>query len=191
MKLRLLKLSDSHGGPDEHSRECPTNGARSRVERAPLPKNVLTGRLPATRSIRPSSTGSSVGCAPMNSPWSSAHGRLVPCHPRWLTLDADFDRRGLARNALSGRARLARAKAAGKRFGRPPIPPEKEDAIRAALSQPGRPGVRKIGEVRCRQLSSASAGWRRGTPDGRCRARKGPAPRIGANCSDFLVCLEA
>jgi DNA invertase Pin-like site-specific DNA recombinase len=32
------------------------------------------------------------------------------------------------------RAGLARAKDAGKRLGRPPLPQEKEDAIRAALA---------------------------------------------------------
>jgi DNA invertase Pin-like site-specific DNA recombinase len=42
------------------------------------------------------------------------------------------------------RAGLARARAVGKRLGRPTIPQAKEDAIRAALSKPGRPGVRKI-----------------------------------------------
>jgi DNA invertase Pin-like site-specific DNA recombinase len=42
------------------------------------------------------------------------------------------------------RACLARARSEGKRLGRPTIPQAKEDAIRAALSQPGRPGVRVI-----------------------------------------------
>jgi DNA invertase Pin-like site-specific DNA recombinase len=43
------------------------------------------------------------------------------------------------------RAGLARAKGEGKRLGRrPPIPAKLEDAIRAALAEPGRPGVRKI-----------------------------------------------
>ena len=41
---------------------------------------------------------------------------------------------------------LARARAEGKRLGRPTIPQAKEDAIRAALAKPGRPGVRKIAE---------------------------------------------
>jgi hypothetical protein len=41
---------------------------------------------------------------------------------------------------------LARARAEGTRLGRPIIPAATEDAIRAALSQPGRPGVRKIPE---------------------------------------------
>jgi DNA invertase Pin-like site-specific DNA recombinase len=44
------------------------------------------------------------------------------------------------------RAGLARARAEGTRLGRPTIPAATEDAIRAALSQPGRPGVRKIAE---------------------------------------------
>src|SRR5258707_6531563 len=42
------------------------------------------------------------------------------------------------------RAGLARARGEGKRLGRPPIPAKLEDAIRAALAEPGRPGVRKI-----------------------------------------------
>ena len=36
------------------------------------------------------------------------------------------------------RAGLARAKGEGKRLGRPPIPAKLEDAIRAALAEPGR-----------------------------------------------------
>ena len=42
------------------------------------------------------------------------------------------------------RAGLSRAKAAGTKLGRPALAKAKEEAIRAALSQPGRPGVRKI-----------------------------------------------
>ena len=42
------------------------------------------------------------------------------------------------------RAGWARAKSEGERLGRPPIPTKLEDAIRAALAEPGRPGVRKI-----------------------------------------------
>jgi len=42
------------------------------------------------------------------------------------------------------RAGLARAKEAGTKLGRSPLPQAKEDTIRAALSQPRRPGVRKI-----------------------------------------------
>jgi DNA-binding MarR family transcriptional regulator len=37
-----------------------------------------------------------------------------------------------------------RAKGEGKRLGRPPITTALEDRIRAALAEPGRPGVRKI-----------------------------------------------
>jgi DNA invertase Pin-like site-specific DNA recombinase len=44
------------------------------------------------------------------------------------------------------RAGLARAKSEGKRLGRPPIAPELENAIREALQETGRPGVRKIAE---------------------------------------------
>jgi DNA invertase Pin-like site-specific DNA recombinase len=43
------------------------------------------------------------------------------------------------------RAGLARARGEGKRLGRPPIAPELEQRIRAALDKPGRTeGVRKI-----------------------------------------------
>jgi DNA invertase Pin-like site-specific DNA recombinase len=42
------------------------------------------------------------------------------------------------------RAGLARARREGKRLGRPTIPAKTEAAIRAALAEPGRPGVRKI-----------------------------------------------
>jgi DNA invertase Pin-like site-specific DNA recombinase len=42
------------------------------------------------------------------------------------------------------RAGLARAKDEGTRLGRPPIPQATVDAIKVALGQPGRPGVRKI-----------------------------------------------
>jgi DNA invertase Pin-like site-specific DNA recombinase len=42
-------------------------------------------------------------------------------------------------------AGLTRARAEGKRLGRPPISPELENRIRAALNAPGRTeGVRKI-----------------------------------------------
>jgi DNA invertase Pin-like site-specific DNA recombinase len=44
------------------------------------------------------------------------------------------------------RAGLARARSEGKRLGRPPIDPELEKAIREALRESGRPGVRKIAE---------------------------------------------
>ena len=54
---------------------------------------------------------------------------------------AEFER---SMNQERVRAGLARARSKGKRLGRPTIPQEKEDAIRAALSQPGRPGVRVI-----------------------------------------------
>jgi DNA invertase Pin-like site-specific DNA recombinase len=42
------------------------------------------------------------------------------------------------------RTGLARARSEGKRLGRPTLPQATTDAIRAALSQPGRPGVRVI-----------------------------------------------
>jgi DNA invertase Pin-like site-specific DNA recombinase len=44
------------------------------------------------------------------------------------------------------RAGLARAKSEGKKLGRPSIAPELENAIRKALQESGRPGVRKIAE---------------------------------------------
>jgi DNA invertase Pin-like site-specific DNA recombinase len=60
---------------------------------------------------------------------------------RMLGVVADFERTMVRERVLAG---LARARAAGARLGRPRIPRETEDAIRAALAQPGRPGVRKI-----------------------------------------------
>jgi DNA invertase Pin-like site-specific DNA recombinase len=54
---------------------------------------------------------------------------------------AEFERAIIQERVRAG---LARARAEGKTLGRPTIPQAKEDAIRAALSQPGRPGVRKI-----------------------------------------------
>ena len=55
--------------------------------------------------------------------------------------DREFERSMIKERVRAG---LARAKAAGTKLGRPSLPKQKEDAIRAALSQPGRPGVRKI-----------------------------------------------
>jgi DNA invertase Pin-like site-specific DNA recombinase len=54
---------------------------------------------------------------------------------------AEFERSMIQERVRAG---LARARSEGKRLGRPTIPKAKEDAIRAALSQPGRPGVRVI-----------------------------------------------
>jgi DNA invertase Pin-like site-specific DNA recombinase len=56
---------------------------------------------------------------------------------------AEFERSMIQERVRAG---LARARSEGKRLGRPTIPQAKEDAIRAALSQPGRPGVRVIAE---------------------------------------------
>ena len=56
---------------------------------------------------------------------------------------AEFERAMIKERVRAG---LARARAEGKRLGRPTIPQATEDAIRAALSQPGRPGVRKIAD---------------------------------------------
>jgi DNA invertase Pin-like site-specific DNA recombinase len=56
---------------------------------------------------------------------------------------AEFERAMIQERIRAG---LARARSEGKRLGRPTIPQATEDAIRAALSQPGRPGVRKIAE---------------------------------------------
>jgi DNA invertase Pin-like site-specific DNA recombinase len=41
-------------------------------------------------------------------------------------------------------AGIARAKAAGKHCGRPPLAPELAERIRQALAVPGRPGIRAI-----------------------------------------------
>jgi DNA invertase Pin-like site-specific DNA recombinase len=41
-------------------------------------------------------------------------------------------------------AGIARAKAAGKHCGRPPLAPELAERIREALAVPGRPGIRVI-----------------------------------------------
>jgi DNA invertase Pin-like site-specific DNA recombinase len=54
---------------------------------------------------------------------------------------AEFERSMIQERVRAG---LARARSEGRRLGRPTIPKAKEDAIRAALSQPGRPGVRVI-----------------------------------------------
>jgi DNA invertase Pin-like site-specific DNA recombinase len=58
-----------------------------------------------------------------------------------LGVFAEFERSMIKERVRAG---LARAKAAGTRLGRPMLPRAKEDAIRAALAKPGRPGVRKI-----------------------------------------------
>jgi DNA invertase Pin-like site-specific DNA recombinase len=55
---------------------------------------------------------------------------------------AEFERAIIQERVRAG---LARAKSEGKRLGRPPIAPELENRIRAALGKPGRTeGVRKI-----------------------------------------------
>jgi DNA invertase Pin-like site-specific DNA recombinase len=54
---------------------------------------------------------------------------------------AEFERSMIQERVRAG---LARAKSEGKRLGRPPIAAQLEDRIRAALGEPGRPGVRKI-----------------------------------------------
>jgi DNA invertase Pin-like site-specific DNA recombinase len=58
-----------------------------------------------------------------------------------LGVFAEFERSMIKERVRAG---LARAKAAGTKLGRPSLPQAKEDAIRAALAKPGRPGVRKI-----------------------------------------------
>jgi DNA invertase Pin-like site-specific DNA recombinase len=58
-----------------------------------------------------------------------------------LGVFAEFERSMIKERVRAG---LARAKAAGIKLGRPSLPQAKEDAIRAALAKPGRPGVRKI-----------------------------------------------
>jgi DNA invertase Pin-like site-specific DNA recombinase len=55
---------------------------------------------------------------------------------------AEFERAIIQERVRAG---LARAKSEGKRLGRPPIAPDLENRIRAALDKPGRTeGVRKI-----------------------------------------------
>jgi DNA invertase Pin-like site-specific DNA recombinase len=54
---------------------------------------------------------------------------------------AEFERAMIQERVRAG---IARAKGEGKRLGRPPIAAALEDRIRAALAEPGRPGVRKI-----------------------------------------------
>src|SRR3954452_14744457 len=56
---------------------------------------------------------------------------------------AEFERAMIQERVRAG---LARAKAEGKRLGRPPIPPALEARIRKALATPGRPGIRVIAE---------------------------------------------
>ena len=59
-----------------------------------------------------------------------------------LGVFAEFERSIIAERVHAG---IARARAEGKRLGRPPIAAELEKAIRAALDKPGRTeGVRKI-----------------------------------------------
>src|SRR3989440_6873989 len=59
-----------------------------------------------------------------------------------LGVFAEFERAIIQERVRAG---LARAKSEGKRLGRPPIPAEKQKAIREALSKPGRTeGIRKI-----------------------------------------------
>jgi DNA invertase Pin-like site-specific DNA recombinase len=61
-----------------------------------------------------------------------------------LGVFAEFERAIIQERVRAG---LARAKSEGKRLGRPPIAPELETRIRAALDKPGRTeGVRKIAE---------------------------------------------
>jgi DNA invertase Pin-like site-specific DNA recombinase len=54
---------------------------------------------------------------------------------------AEFERAMIRERVRAG---LARAKSEGKRLGRPTIAADLEERIRAALDEPGRPGVRKI-----------------------------------------------
>jgi DNA invertase Pin-like site-specific DNA recombinase len=54
---------------------------------------------------------------------------------------AEFERTLIQERVRAG---MARAKREGKHVGRPPIAPELEERIRAALAIPGRPGVRVI-----------------------------------------------
>lgn len=62
-----------------------------------------------------------------------------------LGVFAEFERSIIQERVRAGMARAAASGTrSGKPIGRPSLPQAKEDAIRAALSQPGRPGVRVI-----------------------------------------------
>jgi DNA invertase Pin-like site-specific DNA recombinase len=54
---------------------------------------------------------------------------------------AEFERSMIKERVRAG---LRGPRRQGRKPGRPPPPNAKQDAIRVALSQPGRPGVRKI-----------------------------------------------
>jgi DNA invertase Pin-like site-specific DNA recombinase len=54
---------------------------------------------------------------------------------------AEFERAMIVERIRAG---VRRARSEGKHLGRPPIAPETEKAIRKALNEPGRPGVREI-----------------------------------------------
>src|SRR5438132_5722383 len=79
---------------------------------------------------------------------------------------AEFERTMIAERVRAG---LARARAEGKRLGRPPIATALEKRIREALATRGRPGIRFIAErfgvnpwtVKrfCRPYDAASAPW--------------------------------
>ena len=60
-----------------------------------------------------------------------------------LGVFAEFERSIIQERVRAG---LLRARREGKRLGRPPIAPELEKRIQAALAKPGRPGVRKIAD---------------------------------------------
>src|SRR6266851_1385656 len=73
-----------------------------------------------------------------------------------LGIDLFLHQQGLDTTTPSGKAMfqmlgvcagLSRAKAEGKRLGRPPIPAETERAVRLALKKKNRPGLRKIAAV--------------------------------------------
>ena len=61
-----------------------------------------------------------------------------------LGVFAEFERAMIQERVRAG---LSRAKAEGKRLGRPPIPAETERAVRLALKKKNRPGFRKIAAV--------------------------------------------
>jgi DNA invertase Pin-like site-specific DNA recombinase len=61
-----------------------------------------------------------------------------------LGVFAEFERAMIQERVRAG---LSRAKAEGKRLGRPPIPAETERAVRLALKKKNRPGLRKIAAV--------------------------------------------
>ena len=107
---------------------------------------------------------------------------------------AEFERSIIQERVRAG---LARARSEGKRLGRPPIAPEVEKAIRAALARPGRPGVRKIAEQfgvdpgTVQRISRVKIGGI--TPEGadRCLGARRSGHRRSCHCPPTLVLVAS